>query len=546
MRFAFNFTIILVAAVAGLAIGRFMHPVPSNQITASNAASDGSFNTFFARFFQRVKKVKADDSPLATKLARDLSLSSGVTHWLQWMDALENANLSDFPRLVQLAKGNPTLLKVLSARWIEKNPRNLYDTLLASGDAMPKSMAYDLFAEWPKRDLEGVIAALSATNSLNGWRMGVAGDIVDIDVERGLGLMMDWHIENFTPRLTKVASWAATDARHAAEFAMSHPAGFASSEIMKVIGNEWAKQDPAAAMEFAASHPGNLSSALAESVLKEWSKNNLNDASKWLGATDATTRNRLSSSFVESWARQDASAAMSWSEQSLTGNALARAVGAVVKSVGEKNIQAGAALVAEMTPSIARAEAASAIANKWIPQDFFSSEKQPIPNEAIAWLKTLDSDSTKRALENTYWRWTELDPKGLANFISGLSPDAIPEGIYNTLARSLARQNPKAAMEWTQKLPEANAAQASTEAFSEWRNSQPAAAMKWLAALPDSDTQKSIYYQRVISNLSYDPLGAEQLASWTPSEKATAQPLVEQLAIMPDKKAKLLEALKVK
>src|SRR5256885_8587467 len=44
-----------------------------------------------------------DDSPLATKLERELSMSSGVTRWLYWLDALEKAAPGDFPRLVRLA-----------------------------------------------------------------------------------------------------------------------------------------------------------------------------------------------------------------------------------------------------------------------------------------------------------------------------------------------------------------------------------------------------------------------------------------------------------
>src|SRR5437016_2866969 len=66
-----------------------------------------------------------DDSPLATKLARDLSMSSGVTRWLYWLEALEQAGPADFARLLKLAKGNPAAMRLVEARWIEIAPRHL-------------------------------------------------------------------------------------------------------------------------------------------------------------------------------------------------------------------------------------------------------------------------------------------------------------------------------------------------------------------------------------------------------------------------------------
>src|SRR5215207_2711559 len=60
-----------------------------------------------------------DDSPLATKLARDLSLASSVTRWLYWLEAIENATLSDFPRLAVLANDNASATRILASRWVQ-------------------------------------------------------------------------------------------------------------------------------------------------------------------------------------------------------------------------------------------------------------------------------------------------------------------------------------------------------------------------------------------------------------------------------------------
>src|SRR5687767_2160126 len=61
-------------------------------------------------------------TPLAAELKQQLSMSSGVTRWLEWMTALEKATLADFPHLARMAKSDPTALRMVAARWIELNP----------------------------------------------------------------------------------------------------------------------------------------------------------------------------------------------------------------------------------------------------------------------------------------------------------------------------------------------------------------------------------------------------------------------------------------
>src|SRR5688572_31739942 len=84
----------------------------------------------------------------------------------------------------------------------------------------------------------------------SGWQMNVAGLMFNTDVELGLRLMNDWHIDHYTPSLKGVSKWAAADPRHAAEFTYDNQMGSASREMMKTIGKEWAATDPVAALEF--------------------------------------------------------------------------------------------------------------------------------------------------------------------------------------------------------------------------------------------------------------------------------------------------------
>jgi hypothetical protein len=495
-------------------------------------------------------RSRVDDSPLATKLEHDLSMSSGVVRWLYWLEALEKAEASDFPRLVLMAKGNPAITKLVADRWAELYPRDFFDRIVTAsrtGDAYAwGDLAIVLFREWPKRDPEAAIGALNQVKDFGGrdsWRDLVAESIFENDVERGLRLMSEWHIENFGPRLTAVGKWAAADPLHAAEFTFANPAGFASREVMGEIGKEWAKSNPAAALEFAGSHRGELSSTLGGSVLAEWASRDLAQAADWLAKTEEPTRNRLSPQFVEAWGRKDASGALAWAESNLSGSSLAQGASAVLRGAAEKDIAGAAQIVAEMDSSAARSEAALAVAQKWFPQPMTET---PVPPEALAWLKTLDPDSVRHVMDNLAWEWAETDPKSMAEFFSTASSDQAPSWTYGMLARTLARKDPAGALQWASRLPADQRFAAGGEAFGEWRKAQPEPAMSWLNDLPASDPRRRPFLETAIRNIAYDSQTPEQLASMSDAEQAIAREVIEEMKLPHDRRDRLLGVLKAR
>jgi len=554
MKILFNSLLIVAAAGLGLAVGFALRGKSGNAPAMSESSAVTSALPAFSqakpvRVFNRGTGVRLnDDSPLATKLERDLSMSSGVTRWLYWLEALEKAAPADFPRLARLAQGNSTATRFVATRWIEINPRHMFDTLIASlkgRSGLPvDELARVLFPEWPKRDPEGVIAALSGADDVGlrrDWRITVATDLVEQDVERGLRLMSEWRIDNFGPRMTAVAKWAAADPRHAAEFTLENPAGIASQFTMETIGKEWAKTDPGGALGFAAAKPGELGSMLATAALKEWAGRNLSDAADWLAGADDRARNLLSPAFVEMWAKQDAASALNWCESNLAGSSLAQAVGGVLKGAAAQDIAAAADLVAAMNPSPARAEAAAAVAQKWFPEYFSGKTVAP---ETIAWLSGLDGDSVKRVLERFDGQWSNSDPKSMAAFLASPAGEQVPAQVYSILAQSMARKNPAEALEWASRLPEERGLQAGSDAFFEWRRSQPEMAMKWLNDLPSTDPRRQPFFQNTIRSLAYEPQAAEQFAAMTPTDRATARSVIETMSLPEDRRARLLDALR--
>src|SRR5262245_5155271 len=329
-----HLAVVLIAAAVGLAAGMVLRSKRLAKISGSAAANlkaNSTQLTNYVRVLGQTPLSRAgDDSPLSTRLESNLANSSGVTRWLYWLEALEKATPSDFPRLARLAENNPAALQFVAARWAEIAPRQMFDFLVASArngsGTWLREMVNILFRDWPKRDPEAAIAALNEP-SQNGmgwsWRDDVATTVINNDIERGLRLFEQWHIGNYMPFADShgpVPKWASADPRHAAEFAVAHPSGYLSQGVMTAIGEEWAKTDPAGALQFAAANPGELGSGLGTAALKTWAERDLNSAADWLSSADAPIRNRLSSGFVEAWAKKDAVAALDWSEENLHGS----------------------------------------------------------------------------------------------------------------------------------------------------------------------------------------------------------------------------------
>jgi hypothetical protein len=239
-----------------------------------------------------------------------------------------------FPASGPIAQGKATATRFLAERWMEVAPRGLFDTLAGEWNLGRSSASHELarvlFREWPRRDPEAVIAALNEPQALGlrkKWGAMVVESLIENNAERGLRLMAEWRIEDFIPRMTGIAKWAAADPRHAAEFAFENSVGYASRYTLETIGKEWAKTEPTRAIEFALEKPGELGLALADAALREWAIRDHDQAASWLAEVDARTRNRLSSAFVEVWAKQDAAGALTWSQEHLIGSSLTQAIG---------------------------------------------------------------------------------------------------------------------------------------------------------------------------------------------------------------------------
>src|SRR4051812_7419626 len=91
----FQVVLVTSAAVLGIAVGfwwraRSSQTVSSHEVSSSRIVkiltTTGEVVSLTHR--RRTKTRGVDDSPLTTQLEHDLSMSSGVTRWLYWLEAI--------------------------------------------------------------------------------------------------------------------------------------------------------------------------------------------------------------------------------------------------------------------------------------------------------------------------------------------------------------------------------------------------------------------------------------------------------------------------
>jgi hypothetical protein len=549
MKPLFTPLLIIGAAALGLTAGLILQKQTESTAAQGSTRAESSFKPQMSesRLPAASHPRPVDDSPLATQLAIDLSMSEGVTRWLYWFEALEKAVPADFPRLASLAKEHPAATRLLAARWIELDPRHLFHTISAAmpdgRDSLAPELPRLLFEEWTTRDPQAVIAALSDPEQKHmrmQWGPFVADRIMRTEVELGLRLLSEWNIASFLPRMDGVARWAAADPAHAARFAFENQVGYASQSIMETIGKEWARTDPVRVLEFSSSKAGGFGSVLGAAAVREWAGRDIAAAADWLARSDARTRNRLSASLVEIWATQDPAGALAWCNDNLTGSALGTAVGGAIKGIAAKDVAGAARLVAGMPPSAARVEAALAVSRTWLP-DFVSGRK--VDPETINWLAGLDSDSIRRVLSETHWNWATSDPASMAEFVASMPEAQVFEGIYAALSQELARKDPAHAIEWANRLPPDKGLAAGGVAFAEWRRAQPQEAANWMDGLSSADPRRNAFFEAVVRSIANGPQAVEQLAAMDSADRARARSVLRAMSIPEDRRSVLLDAL---
>jgi len=548
----------LLGLAAGIGLRAWRHP----QDRDASSGRGASFSPMTPGAPPKISTTRS--SALVDQTEANLSLTDGVTRWLHWMTAVEKAGPGDFPGLARLAQGLPGALNMLAARWIELDPHGMFDACRQGGSGFPSNeLAPWLFENWPKKDPDAVLAALMEHRDLTrNWHFSAFNSLFQNRPEQALIAMSRLGIDSFVPNMQGIAQWASGNPRHAAETALTHPAGAASRMVLETIAKEWARTDPAAALAFAMEHNTQPAADLANHVLRQWVENDLDQASEWFASVDERTKEKHLPAFIEAWGKSDATHALRWCLENTAGSQQTEVVRSLVKGVLARDVAAAASLISGMDASPLRTKAAAAFAHQavnkgWFPGLITSNSTNVAKPEAVAWLSQLDPDARKEVINEIYWSWSEGAPREFAAFLQSEAGKDAPSHVLGAAARALVRENPQEAMAWAAKTPEPLRPQTLTETFGHWTHSQPDAAITWLRELPAHDPHREALYLSTVQSLvpasafhstsagtSEPPVDQQRrLARELATNPAAARHTIGELALSPTERRQLAKRL---
>jgi hypothetical protein len=357
--------------------------------------------------------------------------------------------------------------------------------------------------------------------------------------------MKEWNIRHYVPDMKGVTEWAKRDPRHAAEVVANLGSEYAAREAMKYVGRAWAESDPETGLRYAMTVNGNSRSALASEIIGTWAQRDLTAAAKFATEQeDPALRASVAQGLVTTWAKTDAAGALAWSQQNLRGAARTEAIGSLIKTAAEKDIEAAGDLVAGMEPGAAQNGACASIFETW-----FNKGKDQ-RDAALAWLAQLpDPQAQQAALEKVQWNWSWNDPTGVRDFIAGPHGHLATQSLIHQVARNQASKNPEAAMEWASGLAPEKVADARRAVLDNWLQIRPEGAAAYVLKLP-AGKERTSAIMSISQNMLFNATGADQAAEWfrklPAADHETAIEAIKSVSINPERKEKMVEALKGK
>lgn len=530
-----------VALAAGAVFARFVPAAPSSNVANANRSSPN-------------EAAAAIANQPETALARVVRTEKGSKRWLVLLAQAEKADAAKMPSLIRSAGNDMAIIRMLAARWAELDPTHMFSSLYADliqPDGAPGTLPGRweltdvLFEEWVKKDMGAVIKALNDVPNFGGrdnLRMTVVNRLMKADAEKGLIAMKEWNIRHYVPDMKSVSDWAARDPRHAAEAVAALGSDYAAREAMKYVGKAWAQNDPESGLRYAATLNQQSGAALSSEIIGAWAQRNLSAAVKFATAQeDPSIRGALGQGLVNSWAKTDPAGALAWSQENLRGAARAEAIGGLIKTVAEKNIEEAGELVAGMEPGAAQNRACASIFETW----FKKGKDQR--DAALAWLAELpDPQARNSALEKVQWDWMWNDPNSVRDFISGPHGNLASDSMLHQVARNQTSKNPEAAMEWAAGLPAERVELARRAVLDNWLQVRPEGAAAYALKLPAGKERESAILS-ITQNFTFESSPLEPALDWfrklPAADRKVAREAMNGVATTPERKRKLEEAL---
>lgn len=289
-----------------------------------------------------------------------------------------------------------------------------------------------------------------------------------------------------------------------------------SKVIMHMMLTRWAREEPDAAFASLDTLGAKNRGERAASILASLAAADPTRAAEWLSSPDNKLVDFpfmgmiLAGTVGKEWMRRDTEGALDWAASLPDGQRAGAYVG-ILGTLAGTDPRRAAGLAASLEPGVARRNILGDIGEAWARKS---------PQEAVAWVQTLDPGDRPAALRDTLGSWAEARPAEAADFLKTLPGEEITGDLLKSVAEPWTVRAPADAATWVMSQPDGKAR---TDAIGgvvwNWTKQDPVSASNWLKDQPASPARDSAIGGLALAAFENDPAGAVTWAAQLSDEQ---------------------------
>jgi len=252
------------------------------------------------------------------------------------------------------------------------------------------------------------------------------------------------------------------------------PPGSNFQQVVSQVFSSWANEEPAKAAEAVFKlPPGQVLSNAASQVASDWAQTgNKVEVLNWVKRLpEGNTRLESIDSVFRQWASDDAASAQA-ALASLNSVEKDRATRAIARGWSQKDPQAVITWSQSLASEDQRKEVVRDAMNQWANED---------PEGAAKKISQLPGSAQGDAMQAVISRWATKDAAAAGDWLSRQSAGPDRDGAISSLTRTLAVEDPEAALVWASKITDEKRRNRQLEnQASSWLQNEPAVAREWI------------------------------------------------------------------
>jgi len=300
--------------------------------------------------------------------------------------------------------------------------------------------------------------------------------------------------------------------------------------VLHMMVTRWAREEPEAAYASLETLGPKNRSERASSILASLAAADPQRAAAWLASPDNKLVDFpfmgliLAGTVGKEWMRQDTEGALAWAAGLPDSQRPGAHVG-ILGTLAGSDPRRAAGLAAGLAPGEARHNIMAEIGAAWA---------RKAPEEAAAWVQTLEAADRPAALRKTVASWAEREPQAAAAFLQSLPKEEMTGDLLKSVAEPWTARAPTEAASWVMNQPEGKARdEAIGGVVWNWTKQDPVAASTWLHDQPVGPARDAAIGGLALAAFDNDPAGAvtwaAQLSDETKRSSALTLGLTEWL-----------------